>query len=474
MSLIKNHYSWLNLQSFKRESIKYTKSIIVPHAGIETSKLLAVSIYKTIPEFYNHAILISTNHKTSNNHLLTSSLNDDNYNFKIDTLNLEQFFDTNTDIFINEHSWKVQLPFLKNLDFKTITVILIGNYDEKLMNKVFDKININHFIIGDTDLLHCGMNNYNNVCPHNIEEYNIKTLDNIKNYYNEINNNLKKKRDGYSTMCGYNSLKFILNINKKLKLKLCTSVHLSHTFGELNDHSVGYPIFSFLNENYYSIMKIPRVISEYFLNNYRDLDILSKNKISTIIYNLSNVLYFEKLTQGSIFITIKDLNNKTIIYNGSIENKYNITHYVQELTLDTIKKAKLTIKDLANVKFYIDFVDRSKTYLVFSSNSLLNIYNKIKLGLNYDSGIIFYTKTHKITVLNHVIKYDYNIKKFTSYTFKMLLNKLTLNPCDINKITIFRCKEYSEDVLLSLNNFKNSTSLSFYLLFLSWLSCQNI
>ena len=192
MSLIKNHYSWLNLQSFKRESIKYTKSIIVPHAGIETSKLLAVSIYKTIPEFYNHAILISTNHKTSNNHLLTSSLNDDNYNFKIDTLNLEQFFDTNTDIFINEHSWKVQLPFLKNLDFKTITVILIGNYDEKLMNKVFDKININHFIIGDTDLLHCGMNNYNNVCPHNIEEYNIKTLDNIKNYYNEINNNLKK------------------------------------------------------------------------------------------------------------------------------------------------------------------------------------------------------------------------------------------------------------------------------------------
>ena len=50
----------------------------------------------------------------------------------------------------------------------------------------------------------------------------------------------------------------------------------------------------------------------------------------------------------------------------------------------------------------------------------------------------------------------------------MLLNKLTLNPCDINKITIFRCKEYSEDVLLSLNNFKNSTSLSFYLLFLSY------
>lgn len=474
MSLIENHNSWLKLKPFKREVIKFTKSIIVPHAGIHESKLLATSIYKTIPEFYRHAILISTNHKTNDNHLLNSSLNDNKYNFKIDTLDLENYFNTDPNTFINEHSWKVQLPFLKNLNFETITVILIGNYDEELMNKVFDKININHFIIGDTDLLHCGIDNYNIKCPNNIEEYNIKTLDNIKNYYNGTNNNLDKKRDGYSTMCGYNTLKFFLNINKKLKLKLCTNVHLSHKFGELNDHSVGYPIFSFLNENYYSIMKIPRLISEYFLNNYKDLNSLSKKKILTIFYNLSNILYLEKLTQGSIFITIKDLNNKTIIYDGSIENKHNITHYVQELTLNIIKKAKLTLQDLPNIKFYIDFVDRSKTYLVFSSNSLLNMYNKIKIGLNYDCGLIFYTKTKKITILNHVIKNDYNIKNFTLNTFKKLINKLNLEPCDINKITIFRCKEYSEDVLSSLNDFRNSTSLSFYLLFLSWLSCQNI
>lgn len=474
MSLIENHNSWLEIKPFKREVIKFTKSIIVPHAGIKESKLLSTSIYKTIPEFYKHVILISTNHQTNNNHLLNASLNDKNYNFKIDTLNLDKYFNTDTDIFINEHSWKVQLPFLKNLNFKTITVILIGNYDEDLMNKVFNKININHFIIGDTDLLHCGMNNYNNKCPHNIEEYNIKTLDNIKNYYNGTNNNLDKKRDGYSTMCGYNSLKFMLNINKKLKLKLCTNVHLSHKFGELNDHSVGYPIFSFLNENYYSIMKIPRLISEYFLNNNLLNNNITKNQIDIILNELSDILYFEKVSGGSIYISIKDLNQKTIIYNGSLETSKNILRLVQNLTINTIIKANIKKEDLPNIKFYIDFVDRSKTYLVFSSNSLLNIYNKIKIGLNYDCGLIFYTKTKKITILNHVIKNDYNIKNFTLNTFKKLINKLNLEPCDINKIIIFRCKEYSEDVLFSLNNFKDSTNLSIFLLFLGWLSCQEI
>ena len=38
---------------------------------------------------------------------------------------------------------------------------------------------------------------------------------------------------------------------------------------------------------------------------------------------------------------------------------------------------------------------------------------------------------------------------------KLFLNKLNLEPCDITKITIFRCKEYSEDVLSSLNDFRN-------------------
>ena len=41
MSLIENHNSWLALKPFKREVIKFTKSIIVPHAGIQESKLLS-------------------------------------------------------------------------------------------------------------------------------------------------------------------------------------------------------------------------------------------------------------------------------------------------------------------------------------------------------------------------------------------------------------------------------------------------
>lgn len=184
-------------------------ALITPHAGLSYCGELLQYAYSQINwDMYDKIILLSTHHKNincipeSNSFLLSN-----NIKFNInDFIKLNDYVIKSDHYCLNEHSWLVQMPFLNNN--LEICIILVGKYDENLVNKIYEKLDKRTLLLANTDLLHCGPR-FKIKCPDDIDKYNNDTIEKIKS--------MEMKSD-LNSMCGYSAIKTFLEIMKKKKI----------------------------------------------------------------------------------------------------------------------------------------------------------------------------------------------------------------------------------------------------------------
>ena len=471
MSLLSEHESWLSFNPFKRQSKQNIRAILVPHAGIEQSKEVATRVFSLIPKEYTHAIVLSTNHFTSDNHILESNTLDEfGHSFQIDNLGLNSILDANDDVFRQEHSWKVQIPFLTHLGFKIITPILIGNHSISLVDELHKRLTSKHFIIVNTDLLHCGTN-YGNMCPSDIEAFNQKTLQNMIDYHNGTVE-LQHKRDGYTTMCGHSVMKTFLDLSKKLNLKLEQSDHISHKWDN-GKHSVGYPNMHFTSD-VIKLLQVPRLTLDYVFNNAK-----SYNDKKKILDEMDKKFNYETKTDAyGIFVTIEK-NGKLRGCIGSFDIRTDLGRFIAEKTLDSAfndsRFPKVTADELSELTFKVNFL--SKPEVIYSGKDKLEkeIYEKIKNDIIINiHGITITFESGRATYLASVLPEHFNIKEFTLGAWLRVASSLrqkTMGSGKIVKVERYKCQEFSEDKELVLEGGEYfNYQLPLFLLGLAWLS----
>ena len=115
------------------------KAILVPHAGLSYSGEIAQWAYNFINwNNYDKVILLSTHHSSGNYIPESDTFTLNNKVYKLNNLNLN--INKSDDKFSNEHSWLVQMPFIDNT--KPITMILVGDYNDNLLNQINQKLMI--------------------------------------------------------------------------------------------------------------------------------------------------------------------------------------------------------------------------------------------------------------------------------------------------------------------------------------------
>lgn len=232
------------------------KGIIVPHAGLIYSGLCSATGYFAIRNRSNHIrriILLCTNHQdnqiyTTNCKYFNSFLKNKS-NIEIDikiTKELSRYINVNNNIFEQEHSFFMQLPFIESITTHCKLIpLIIGNIELTEQNK----ININKVIniltkllkdkdtviICNSDLSHIN-GNFNTKIKeniyHQIRESDSKILNFIYEQFTDCKNNRTKKIDDILFMnntpsCGIFSM-FIFskilctydnsNYSKKIKI----------------------------------------------------------------------------------------------------------------------------------------------------------------------------------------------------------------------------------------------------------------
>tara|TARA_A100001015_G_scaffold293665_1_gene370546 strand:- start:1714 stop:3141 length:1428 start_codon:yes stop_codon:yes gene_type:complete len=474
MNLLEKHNSWLHINNFERKSLENLRAILVPHAGIKESKNKAIEAYKLIPKTFNHAIIISTNHYTSDNHILDNKyIYFEDHKFEIDSLDLK--LDKSNNVFENEHSWKVQIPFLKYLNFKKLTVILVGKYDNNLLDLIYSKINEKHFIICNTDLLHCG-NNYNNICPNNINEFNDNTLLNIKNYFYK-NTKLIREKNNLKTMCGYEAVKLFLDLLKKLDIKKIGDYsQLSYQMKNESLNSVGYPVMYFSTNDRINLLSIPRITLQYYFDNHKNLN---KNKI---LDDFEEKYEFEKLNEKyGIFVTIEKV-GKLRGCIGTFELSNNLGRTIADKTLDSAfndsRFEPIEKNELDELTYKVNFLSKPEIIYNDSDKTDSQIYNLIKneiiVGVH---GITIYYQNSSATYLASVLIDSFKITNFTFddwNTISSSLRKKANGIGNIINVERYMCQEFSEDNKLLLKGGSYQQILPIFLLGLAWLSIMKI
>tara|TARA_B110000208_G_scaffold174102_1_gene218527 strand:+ start:8209 stop:9675 length:1467 start_codon:yes stop_codon:yes gene_type:complete len=454
MNILENHLSWFEIDSFEKKPINNLKAILVPYAGNKESKDIATEVYKYVPTNYNHVIILSTNHHDKKNYILNmDEINEYGFNFKIDNLNLdinnfELNIDKNIKIFEKEHSWKIQLPFLKILNINIITPILVGSYSDNLLNDIYNNLNENILIIGNIDLLHCGNNNN---CMNNIYEFNLNTIQNIINNYK-----FNKVRHEYNTMNGFEATKLFLNLLKKYKYYLYYYNNLSYIWDK---NSLGYPNMLFLkNENVIKkiklpLLSIPRYVMNYmYFNNVFDIE--------TILMELNKLVEYEELDyEYGNFITIEKRNE----LRGCI-GTFNLSRKIgSKIAINTIKSAlydsrfnKIKKNELIDLTYKINFLEQP---IIIYKNNLKNIDHIYKLikdefELGKDGMTIYYSNNKSATYLSNVFLDSFKINVFNIESFSLIeesLRKKCIGELPIKKIEKYKCDEYNEYDDLKLN-----------------------
>lgn len=148
------------------------KVIIVPHAGLAYSGHVAIQAYSRVPwSLYRRVVILSTLHDNYKG-LFIPSFSQVKYDemepLKIDKTDLPTIFQPGSEnMFADEHSWEMQLPFLFYFrrDFKILPILVgawnqIGKADLDSVVKTLNKLAKDHstlFVI-TTDLTHYGKN----------------------------------------------------------------------------------------------------------------------------------------------------------------------------------------------------------------------------------------------------------------------------------------------------------------------------
>ncbi len=212
------------------------KVAIVPHAGHKFSGIAAGSVYNQILQShlkqpYERIIILTPNHSGQLDGFAMPTF--DLYKMPTQTISIDQKTIKNLqktelikicdDLFAQEHSLEIQLPFLGLAAEKTkILPILVGNLDKKpdyieQLTKIIDGIvKENDFLLISTDLTHYGPN-------YDFMPFSQNSSLNVKNYDRELVSTILENRpedfDSFiklknPTICGKNPIKLMLELLK--------------------------------------------------------------------------------------------------------------------------------------------------------------------------------------------------------------------------------------------------------------------
>lgn len=393
------------------------KALIVPHAGYEYSGLCAASAYRKLlrgiskNSFINKVIILAPSHFTNFDGILTpdfevykSALGEVLLDKEaIETLNGYRVFTQDRAVFENEHSFKMQVPFLQaSISKFKIIPLLVGELTNKDMNlacialnKIIDEKTL---IVVTTDLTHYGKaysyEIFNTNIINNIKQQDSKVLkpifeESIKQFDNEI----KKTK---ANLCGIKPIRMFLklienkvlgNIEPRLSCYYNSAQIDTDSKNNLNflerlkdkevKNAVSYASIIFSSE------KLKFIKSYYKLTNYEKLELLNLSK--EIIINainqenkISKSLFWPILSPGVLlkrgaFVTLKTKNNSLRGCMGRVVSKEPLFKTVIEMSkaaaFEDRRFDPLSSNELAGLKIEISIL--SKPILVKSYKDII-------------------------------------------------------------------------------------------------------
>lgn len=475
-------------------------ALITPHAGLSyCGKLLQYAYSQINWNMYDKIILLSTHHKNincipeSNSFLLSN-----NTKFNInDFIKLNDYVIKSDYYCLNEHSWLVQMPFLNNN--LEICIILVGKYDENLVNKIYEKLDERTLLLANTDLLHCG------------PRFNIKCLDDIDIdiYNNDTIEKIKsmEMKSDLNSMCGYSAIKTFLEIMKR-KNNIKKKKHKYFTSKKIDaesKNSVGYASILFYNKNTtkypinytgglfktkINILNIPRKTIKFFKKYKKNIGILNiprktielmfeiyndgisrdgneENKINYCYNEFLKKYTWDKLYNPyGIFVTINDSKNRL---RGCIGN-FDLKEAGESIVMQTLKSAvndtrfePLNKDEYQSLKYKVNFL--KEPFTVYEKNdkiSPLESLSVMEFGISKGHGItITFNNNTGSTYLSSVLPEHFGINNYNDLknNWNKLLssmynkaNRQNYNNIDlkIKKIDLYYCREYDENQLLTL------------------------
>ena len=441
IKFLDNKKKFLNLDNKKDDSVS---ACLVPHAGLFYIKNIMIQIYSLVNwDLYDDVLIISTHHSEGNYELLTDNIKLYDNIYDVQKLKI---FNYSNDSFNNEHSWIVQIPFIP-LD-KKISVLLIGEYNDNIANKIIKNINNKTFISVNTDLLHCG-GHFKTKCPSNIDEYNNKIINKIMN----------RSVDDNTELCGLEAVKVFLDIAKKQNLFAKKRVYNNSRYIVNNKSSVGYAGLTFTKGP--SLLQIPRAIMNYSFSNYKqytDFNILIKkyNKSYGIFITIENL---DKSLRGCIG-TFKLDNNigKTIA-------KYTLLSAFKDSRFEPIEKSELD-----NLSYKINFIEKPiQIYPNKEEKPYDSVANNLQIAKETNNileghGITIYFENNKYATYLASVLPKLNITVWNKKNWNKLLlsleRKANSKNKKITKIEIYKCTEYKETGDISNLNINEKSSIN--------------
>lgn len=461
---------------------KSLSALITPHAALKYCGNLLDNSYSQIDwKKYEKIIMLSTHHKKGNFIPQSKKFFLPNKTFNILDLNIDDIVEKSDEMFLNEHSWLVQMPFIRFYNIP-ICIILIGDYDKNLVNRLSQIIDYQTLLLANTDLLHCGKR-FNVNCPQNYDKFNMETIQKIKNLETE----------GYKnhSMCGYNCIRtFIEILRNNYKIEYVKDIYFSSSdIDKKLDTSVGYASLSFFDSNVLrkkeiSILKIPsKIIDFYFSNKEYKLKIENQNDINDVIFKFNSEYRWNFINKEyGIFVTINDKNNKLRGCIGTFKPSEVGNSIAKQTLLSAFfdnRFSPVTKLEFPNLKYKINFlgtpfiVYKFKEYTSSPLNTLLVLNPPMKFGESIGHGItVKFNNGTKSTYLSSVLKnFEVNDLDSLEDRWEYLIssmyikagNKITgsMNKLidkgdnfeateEIQQISLFLCKEFNESEELNL------------------------
>jgi uncharacterized protein (TIGR00296 family)/AmmeMemoRadiSam system protein B len=438
----KYYFTNINWKPQFQFGTKSDNSLILPHAGINIVNPIFEFVFSNIKRDFTNIIILSTNHSANGNFQCSyQKIKDFNINLKI-----IDGIEINNSKFLNEHSYLSVLPYVAKFEIP-VSIIVVGEYNEKDIELIYDNISPNTLLIANTDLLHCG-EGYGESCPvsPSVDSYNHDTINRIlqgDDYYEE------------SSMCGTNCIKTMIKLLIKRNLNFFSFLYTSSDkLLNKKDSSVGYVGINYNNspnkDNYEELLRLPRLLIESdLLRNHYGKRLSPSDKINIIdkfkvrhnikyivdIFNISGI--FVTITKGDklagcigTFELIDDIINT--ILDRTLETAFNDTRF------DPIKKEYLNL-----YKYKINFLEVPFSIGAKSSD----IITKLKIGKH---GITIHFKdgasaTYLPSVLSELGISQQNLNSTVNNLIKSLANKSgTNNWKEIKKIELYNGIEYDE------------------------------
>lgn len=420
------------------------KSILTPHAGLRYVGSMLNDIYGQINwELIDDVIMLSTNHNNNENYQPKSNkFTNGNtvYNLR-NRLNIK----ASDEVFLNEHSWLVQMPFIDNT--KPITIVLVGTYDKELATKINGMITNRTLLITNTDLHHCG-SNYNNICKDH-HNFNRDTMNKIIN----------KDKDLKERMCGSQAVLTMLDIIETRNWYVLNKFYTASDIIEPGSNSsVGYCYMAYVDRNI-KMLDIPRTILN-FIDGFNDG--VNRDEVGQIIsdfFREFNVI--DKISKRyGIFVTIEN-NGQLRGCIGRFTSNTSTERLIAEMTIASafhdsrFYNNKIKKEELPFLSFKVNFLNEpqevyNKSMNIRPIDALIN--NKFLIGKH---GItLYFNNGTSATYLASVLPKDLHINELTENNFEKLkksLNEKANGDGNIAKMEIYECTELGENETMVLS-----------------------